>query len=696
MSYPLEFCSFRETDGVAELAAPSIAPNPGGGFWSGTASSMAAALVGTGQDQSVVGPNNLVAKRVGEGDVSAGFRQVWKTSQVGVDQLIFEITGTGGTGIELRVNTAGQLYIAGDTGAAGTISSTTVIVANTVYETEMWFHLDDTNGHWRVGHGPPGSVAEIAALVGGGVDTKVVPGAELDGVRWHNADLTFCEIILSAAVGAFSSADFMAMQGRVPHVVISAAPGNGFYNESNGGWVNVNNPGSQLAPEVDEVRSDGNVSTIIAALNGDRASFSTFDINATTAGVSKVYGIRLLLQHYCPDGFKHHDPFLRIGGTVYFGTTGGFGFQWTKTAEFWLADPSTTTNWQSMTGAAAIAVINGMDVGLEHNGSTSLTRLSHVQLTVLFVSEAIILTPDPLAVPLAEPTPAMPRTIVPTALSVPLVVPAPAGSFNIKAPNPLAITLALPAIAIAQGEPPEPDDTFACDTSRQDQYGAMLQNLLPWGIAWPRHHAKNLSKLLLALAHELACVHARALDLIREADPRTTSEMLPEWEEAFGLPSQCTGPLGTDDERRTALVTRLTEVGGQSPQYFVELAASLGFDVEVVEYNPFQVGRSQVGDALTNGQAPFQVGHSTVGQALTNNVDWLFTWAIESSDITTRDFVVGQGTAGDPLRTWGNGMLECVLGNAAPAHTLLIFLYRKVLKPDPAQVSLGAPVITRV
>ena len=294
-----------------------------------------------------------------------------------------------------------------------------------------------------------------------------------------------------------------------------------------------------------------------------------------------------------------------------------------------------------------------------------------------------------LAVP-----PIPPIELEPDPLSIELALPDPiTGTFE-KAPAPLSIELALPDVTLTIGEEPEGETDFTCDTSRQDMYAAMLQKLLPWGIAWPRHPRKNLSKLLLALAHELACLHARALDLIREADPRTTLEMLPDWERALGLPSICTGPLPTVDERRLAVVTRLTEVGGQSPQYFIDLAASMGFDVDVIEYGPFQVGQSEVGDALTNGQKPFQVGISHVGEALTNNVDWLFTWAILSDDLTTRDFKVGVGTAGDPLRTWGNSMLECVLGNASPAHTLLLFLYRKVLKPDPAQVSFEVPVVT--
>jgi uncharacterized protein YmfQ (DUF2313 family) len=73
---------------------------------------------------------------------------------------------------------------------------------------------------------------------------------------------------------------------------------------------------------------------------------------------------------------------------------------------------------------------------------------------------------------------------------------------------------------------------------RQD-YLDQLGALLPTGPALPRHPDSALMRLLSMPAAELAAVDARAAALLAEADPRITSELLPDWETDFGLPDDC-------------------------------------------------------------------------------------------------------------------------------------------------------------
>lgn len=188
-----------------------------------------------------------------------------------------------------------------------------------------------------------------------------------------------------------------------------------------------------------------------------------------------------------------------------------------------------------------------------------------------------------------------------------------------------------------------------------DQYKGQLQALLPQGAAWPREAGANLTALLVALADELARVDARCDILIEEADARTTAEMLADWERVAGLPGKCITTQQTTQERRAALVARLTNIGGQSRAYFIALAASLGYTVTITEFRPFQAG-SQAGDAITNGV-------------------WIFAWQVNSALDTIRTFQAGQGAAGDPLRSWGNQLLECAIRKYAPAHTHVMFAY---------------------
>lgn len=190
------------------------------------------------------------------------------------------------------------------------------------------------------------------------------------------------------------------------------------------------------------------------------------------------------------------------------------------------------------------------------------------------------------------------------------------------------------------------------------EYLAQLQALLPQGKAWPREADAALTQLLAAWADEMARVDGRAADLIEEADPRATAELLADWERVASLPDSCVAAYGitqTTAQRRNALVAKLTTIGGQSAAYYIALAASLGYAITVTEFDPFTAG-SAAGDDLTNG-------------------DWAYAWQVNAAQETIIDFTAGESSAGDPLRAWGNELLECVIRRLRPAHTHVLFAY---------------------
>lgn len=159
------------------------------------------------------------------------------------------------------------------------------------------------------------------------------------------------------------------------------------------------------------------------------------------------------------------------------------------------------------------------------------------------------------------------------------------------------------------------------------------------------------------LADEFERVDARAAALMRELDPYKTAELLAEWERELGLPDECAPEGQTQAERRASVVQKLLSQGGQSAAFYQALAKVLGYNADVVEYRPFRAGFSKAGDAITNGA-------------------WVFRWVLAVSDATpVRTFRAGQGSAGDPLQTWGNEQLECVITAAKPAHTVVGFSY---------------------
>lgn len=189
----------------------------------------------------------------------------------------------------------------------------------------------------------------------------------------------------------------------------------------------------------------------------------------------------------------------------------------------------------------------------------------------------------------------------------------------------------------------------------ETDYLHQLQALLPPGPAWPRDDDATLTRLLSALSVELARVDARLAVLVDEADPRDTYELLADWDRVAGLPDTClAGAAQSTAERRAALVARLTTIGGQTPAYFVALAASLGYTVTVSEYRPYRV-------------------NSAVNDPICSEL-WIFVWQVNSALDTVRRFTV-QGAVDDPLAAWGNAMLECAISRLKPAHTKVLFAY---------------------
>ena len=190
-----------------------------------------------------------------------------------------------------------------------------------------------------------------------------------------------------------------------------------------------------------------------------------------------------------------------------------------------------------------------------------------------------------------------------------------------------------------------------------DDYREQLKALLPPGRALPREPGTTLEQLLDAMAQELARIDGRADQLVDEALPNTTLELLPDWERVAGLPDECSGTLQpTIQGRRNDLVARLTNAGGQSPAYFIAMAAALGFVVTITEFRPLRAGLSHAGDAISNG-------------------DWAFTWRINGPLTTVTYFRASTATVGEPLASWGNATFECRMGHLKPAHTILQFAY---------------------
>lgn len=186
-------------------------------------------------------------------------------------------------------------------------------------------------------------------------------------------------------------------------------------------------------------------------------------------------------------------------------------------------------------------------------------------------------------------------------------------------------------------------------------HAELLKRLLP-----PVAYDPNAPLLAAELDAEGAALDAAQIAaelILTEADPRTTYELLADWERVAGLPGTCALLAGIDltvEQRRAALVTKLTERGGQSRAYFIALAARLGFTVTITEFHEWSV----------NDDVEYSL----------NGADWNFAWQINAPLDTVIDWTV-ESDVEMPFAVWGNELLECALSQDKPAHTVVLFAY---------------------
>ena len=129
-----------------------------------------------------------------------------------------------------------------------------------------------------------------------------------------------------------------------------------------------------------------------------------------------------------------------------------------------------------------------------------------------------------------------------------------------------------------------------------------FQRLLPRGRIWQRGWGTVQAEQLLTLMQTWARLHARAGDVIVETFPCTVSaDMLAEWEATLGLPD-CE-VLVTIQQRQAAVCAKFAMRGGQSINYFVELAAAHGYQITITPFGSLVYGCTAT--TSNNERAPF-------------------------------------------------------------------------------------------
>ena len=182
-----------------------------------------------------------------------------------------------------------------------------------------------------------------------------------------------------------------------------------------------------------------------------------------------------------------------------------------------------------------------------------------------------------------------------------------------------------------------------------------LAALLPSGPAWLVDEPSTLTLFLDAWSQEFARAQARAEALGEEADPRTTYELLSDYETLFGLPTACmSGVTQSVQQRRQALHAQMISGGGQSIAYYVSLALAAGFVIAITEFRPWSVGMTI--DLPIYGE------------------DWAYAWQVNAT-LNTICYFTMSSAVNEALASWGNNLLECLINRFKPAHTVVIFAY---------------------
>jgi uncharacterized protein YmfQ (DUF2313 family) len=191
------------------------------------------------------------------------------------------------------------------------------------------------------------------------------------------------------------------------------------------------------------------------------------------------------------------------------------------------------------------------------------------------------------------------------------------------------------------------------------KYDDMQKNLLPSGFAWIRDKITNIVKLIQARSAGYDAVDNRTHELVDEAIPSTTFELLPEWESVTGLPD----PLikleeeQTEAQRRNAVLSKLVAQGSLSIPFLKQVALNYGYEIEIQEFsggNGARCGVIRCGEPITYGE-------------------WMFVFNVISEDEYKIAARCGTTRCGDRLADYGDTTLQVVMRRHKPAHTLDVY-----------------------
>lgn len=187
-------------------------------------------------------------------------------------------------------------------------------------------------------------------------------------------------------------------------------------------------------------------------------------------------------------------------------------------------------------------------------------------------------------------------------------------------------------------------------------YLEALIKLLPPGLAM-NPESIELHDLLAKTAAELHAVAELDAILFGETDPRQATFLLPEYEASLGLPDRCSIGIQTLTEQRAAVYAKLVNQGGARRSRYLAILSAFGYPNSDIERHTLTTCENDCENALFD------------------HIEWLFTWSVTLPENPQFVEATCESHCQEPLATWGNTQIECVLHREKQAHTHLIFKY---------------------
>lgn len=158
-----------------------------------------------------------------------------------------------------------------------------------------------------------------------------------------------------------------------------------------------------------------------------------------------------------------------------------------------------------------------------------------------------------------------------------------------------------------------------------------------------------------------ARIEQRAIDVLNVISPDTSGQMLADWERICSIKTDANKSYA---DRVKRVIIQLNAIGGLSIPYFMRLAQSIGYQIEIKEFSPLQNDLPNPGDIV---QFRDEQSESLI-----------FMWRVTvlNGDDNITYFRAGQSLAGEHLVEFGDPIIEEFFKDLKPAHTYCYFAYQ--------------------